>query len=65
MNQTLKDALREVETLPEDEQEEIARALMKMALRKKIDAKLAAAEVTGGLTPHADFMAELKARYGA
>ncbi|WP_163270124.1 hypothetical protein [Chelativorans alearense] len=64
MNQTLKDALREVEALPEEEQEELARALLKMAVRKRIDAKLAAAKARGGATPHDEFMAELRARYG-
>jgi hypothetical protein len=43
MNQTLKKAIREVEALPEDEQEELGRALLDMALRKKIDARLEAA----------------------
>ncbi|WP_159592923.1 hypothetical protein [Chelativorans xinjiangense] len=64
MNQTLKDALREVEALPEEEQEELAQALLKMAVRKRIDAKLAAAKARGGSTPHDEFMAELRARYG-
>lgn len=64
MNQTLKNAIREAEALPEAEQEELGRALMEMAVRKKIDAKLAAAEARGGSTPHDEFMAELKARYG-
>jgi hypothetical protein len=64
MNQTLKDAIRAVEALPEAEQEELAQALMKMAVRKRIDAKLAAAEARGGATSHEEFMAELEARYG-
>jgi cell division FtsZ-interacting protein ZapD len=64
MNQTLQKALREVEALPEADQEELARALLNMALRKKIDAKLAAAEAGGGSTPHDEFMAELRSRYG-
>lgn len=63
MNQTLKDAIKEVEALPEDEQEEIAQALLAMAARKRIDAKLAAAEARGGATPHEEFMKELRARY--
>jgi len=65
MNQTLKDAIREVEALPEAEQEELAQALLAMAARKRIDAKLAAAEAWGGRTSHADFMAELRSRYGS
>lgn len=52
MNQTLKDAIREVEALPNADQEEIARELMKMALRRKIDAELAASEAEGGETPN-------------
>lgn len=64
MNQTLKDAIREVEALPEEDQEEIAQALLVMAARKRIDAKLAAAEARGGATPHEEFMAELRSRYG-
>lgn len=65
MNQTLKDAIKEVEALPEEEQEEIAQALLVMAARKRIDARLAAAEARGGQTPHEDFMAELRSRYGS
>jgi len=64
MNQTLKNAIREVEALPENEQEELGRALMNMALRKKIDAELATAEARGGSTRHDEFMAELRSRYG-
>lgn len=64
MNQTLKDAIREVEALPEADQEELARALMDMAVRKRIDVRLAAAEARGGATPHEEFIAELHARYG-
>jgi hypothetical protein len=48
MNQTLKKAIREAEALPEAEQEELGQALMKMAVRKKIDAMLAQAEARGG-----------------
>jgi uncharacterized alpha-E superfamily protein len=64
MNQTLKNAIQEVEALPEAEQEELGRALMDMALRKKIDARLEAAVRRGGATPHDEFFAELRARYG-
>lgn len=63
MNQALKNAIREVEQLPEAEQEELAEALLVMAARKRIDAKLAAAEARGGTTPHKVFMAELRAKY--
>ncbi|CAM5526106.1 hypothetical protein ATER59S_04083 [Aquamicrobium terrae] len=63
MNQTLKDAIREVETLPDAEQEEIAQALLAMAARKRIDAKLAAAEARGGRIPHEEVKARLRARY--
>lgn len=65
MNQTLKDAIRELEALPEDEQEELAQALLAMAARKRIDAKLAAAEARGGRIPHEEVKAELRARYGS
>jgi len=64
MNQTLKNAILEVEALPEAEQEELGRALMDMALRKKIDARLEAAVKLGGSTPHDEFFVELRARYG-
>jgi hypothetical protein len=64
MNQTLKEAIRAVEALPEAEQEELAQALLDMAWRKKIDAKLAAAEARGGTTSHEEFMTELRSRYG-
>jgi hypothetical protein len=63
MNQTLKEAIQAVEALPESEQEELAQKLLDMAARKRIDAKLAAAEARGGKTPHKEFMAELRARY--
>lgn len=64
MNQTLKDAIKEVEALPEEEQEELAQALLTMALRKKIDAKLAASEARGGATPHDIVVARMRAKYG-
>jgi hypothetical protein len=63
MNQTLKNAIREAEALPEAEQEELGRALMNMALRKKIDAQLAASEARGGEIPHDEVVARLRARY--
>jgi hypothetical protein len=52
MNHALKEAIREVESLPEADQEELAKALLKMATRKRIDAELAAAEAEGGAIPH-------------
>lgn len=64
MNQTLKHAIEEVEALPEKEQEELGKALLKMAVRKKIEAMLAEAEAEGGEIPHEEYMAELEARYG-
>jgi hypothetical protein len=64
MNQTLKKAIREVEALPDPDQEELGRALMNMALRKKIDAHLAAAEASGGATAHEEVAASIRARYG-
>lgn len=63
MNQTLKDAIREVEALPEAEQEELAQALLAMAARKRIDAKLAVAEAEGGEIPHEEVVARMRARY--
>lgn len=63
MNQTLKTAIREVEALPEDVQEALAQALLKMALRKKIDAKLAASEAEGGEQPHVEVVGRLRAGY--
>ena len=39
MNKALKDAIREVEALPDADQEELAQALQRMALRKRLDAK--------------------------
>ncbi len=65
MNQTLKKAIREVEALPEDEQEELGRALMKMAVRKKIKAELAASEAEGGEIPHDEVVARIRARYAS
>lgn len=64
MNQTLKEAIREVETLPNADQEEIARELMKMALRRKIDAELAASEEEGGETPNDVVFRELRQSRG-
>jgi hypothetical protein len=64
MNQTLKDAIREVEALPESEQEELAQALLAMAARKRIDAILAQSEAEGGEIPHEEVMARMRARYG-
>ncbi len=63
MNQALKDAIREVEQLPEAEQEELAQALRVMAVRKQIDAKLAAAEARGGAIPAEEVFARLKAKH--
>lgn len=64
MNQTLKDAIKEVEALPEAEQEELAQALLAMAARKRIDAVLAQSEAEGGEIPHEEVVARLRARYG-
>lgn len=64
MNNTLKDAIKEVEALPEAEQEEIAQALLAMAARKRIEAILAAAEERGGRIPHDEVVARIRTRYG-
>jgi hypothetical protein len=61
MNQTLNKAIREAEALPEAEQEELGQALMKMAVRKKIDAMLAQAEARGGSIPHDEVVARMRA----
>jgi hypothetical protein len=63
LNQTLKNAVREVEQLPEAEQEELAEALLKMAARKRIDAKLAEAEARGGAIPQSEVFAQLRAKH--
>lgn len=63
MNQTLSEAIREVELLPEAEQQELAEALLGLALRKRIDAAVAEAEERGGKTPHEDVLARLRAKY--
>lgn len=59
MNQTLIEAIKEVEALPDAEQEELGRELLRLAARKRIDAVLAASEARGGATPHEEFMDEL------
>jgi predicted ArsR family transcriptional regulator len=59
MNQTLIDAIKEVEALPDAEQEELGRELLRLAARKRIDAVLAESEARGGGKPHAEFMDEL------
>ena len=63
MNQTLKQAIREVEALPEAEQEELAQALLTMTARKRIDARLAAAEARGGSASHAEVMSRMAEKY--
>lgn len=63
MNQTLKDAIKEIETLPEEEQEELAQALLVMTARKRIEAELAAADAEGGEIPHEEVVARLRTRY--
>jgi hypothetical protein len=59
MNKALKDAIREVETLPEADQEELAHAIQTMAARKRIDAELAASEAEGGEIPNEEVFREL------
>lgn len=63
MNQMLKDAIREAETLPDDAQEELGRRLMKLAVRKRIDAVLVESEARGGATPHEEVVARIRAQY--
>jgi hypothetical protein len=64
MNQTLSDAIKEVQALPDTDQEELGRELLRLAARKRIDAVLAASEAEGGEIPHAEVVARLRARYG-
>lgn len=63
MNQTLKQAIREIEALPEAEQEELAQALLTMAARKRIDAELVSAETEGGEIPNESVFAELRRKF--
>lgn len=63
MNQTLKQAIREIEALPEAEQEELAQVLLTMAARKRIDAELASAEAEGGEIPNETVFAELRRKF--
>jgi hypothetical protein len=64
MNQTLKEAIRAVEALPEADQEELANALLTLVERRRVMSRLTAAEKRGGATSAEDFLAELTARYG-
>jgi hypothetical protein len=64
MNQTLKDAIRAVEALPEAEQEELAQKLRSMALSKKIEVMLAEAEAEGGETPQDEVFDRILRRHG-
>ncbi|OJU00808.1 MAG: hypothetical protein BGN87_22500 [Rhizobiales bacterium 65-79] len=64
MNQTLKEAIRAVEALPEAEQEELAQALRRMALRKKVEAMLAEAEAEGGEIPQDEVFDRVLRRHG-
>lgn len=64
MNQTLKDAIRAVEALPEAEQEELAQAFRRMALRRKIDLMLAEAEAEGGESPQEEVFDRILRRHG-
>jgi tellurite resistance protein len=60
--QALKDALRKLESLSDSDQEELAKALQRMVLRKRIDAKLTKAKARGGKTPHEEVVAASKRR---
>lgn len=64
MNQLLRRALSEAESLPESDQEELGQALMDMALRKKLEVSLRTAVERGGSTPHAEVVAAFRARHG-
>jgi hypothetical protein len=64
MNQTLKEAIRAVEALPDAEQEELAQKLRSMALRKKIEVMLAEAEAEGGETPQEEVFDRILRQHG-
>lgn len=64
MNQTLIDAIKEAETLPDAEQEELGRELLRLTVRKRIDAELAASEAEGGEIPHEEVFSKLQSRLG-
>jgi hypothetical protein len=59
MNKALKEAIREVEALPDADQEELAQAIRTLAARKRIDAELAASEAEGGEIPQDEVFSEL------
>lgn len=63
MNQTLIEAIKEIEALPDAEQEELGREMMRLAARKRIDAMLAASEAEGGETSHEEVFEDLRRRY--
>lgn len=63
MNAIVQKALAELHSLPEKDQEELGKAILELAARKKADAKLAEAEARGGRTSHKDFIAELNKKY--
>jgi hypothetical protein len=65
MNQISKQAVSEVSALSDDAQEEIARKMLDLAERKRIDALLRASEERGGETPHDVVVAELRTRYAS
>ena len=62
MNNALKDAIREVEGLPEADQEELGQAIRSMTARKRIRAELAASEAEGGEIPNEAVFARLLGR---
>ena len=65
MNQTLQAAIREIEGLPDAEQEELAHELLRLAARKRIDAELATSEAEGGEIAHEDVLARLDMKQSA
>ena len=64
MNERLKQAVAEIELLPEEDQDAIALELRKIAARRRIDARLAASEARGGEIPHEEAMDRLMRKYG-
>jgi hypothetical protein len=59
MNKSFEDAVCQSQALPEGYQDELARAIMTMIARKRIDAELAASEVEGGEISNEEVFREL------
>ena len=62
MNQTLEKAVSLARTLPDADQEDLGKELIRLAEEKRIDARLAEAEASGDPTSHDEFWAGVDAR---